>query len=144
MARPQPDILLENNNNSTVVQVLKAKHIYAVFYQESPINLRSINKLGRSGLKYKKVSFSNPGHAYNLAEMSNFQKIFEESQQALEDLHVRIGQESRKLKDNLKEQLDVKLDADRIYESRWVIYHTILGAELLVVIIILAGIWWKL
>ncbi|RZD42934.1 MAG: hypothetical protein CXT73_01900 [Methanobacteriota archaeon] len=76
--------------------------------------------------------------------MSNFQKIFEESQQALEDLHVRIGQESRKLKDNLKEQLDVKLDADKIYESRWVIYHTILGVELLVVIIILAGIWWKL
>ena len=76
--------------------------------------------------------------------MSNFREIFEESQQALEDLHVRIGLESRKLKDNLKEQLDVKLDADRIYESRWVIYHTILGAELLVVIIILAGIWWKL
>jgi hypothetical protein len=76
--------------------------------------------------------------------MSNFQEIFEESQQALEDLHVRIGQESRKLKDNLKEQLDVKLDADKIYESRWVIYHTILGVELLVVIIILAGIWWKL
>jgi|TARA_Y100001951_G_C11228399_1_gene233115 hypothetical protein len=76
--------------------------------------------------------------------MSNFREIFEESQQALEDLHVRIGQESRKLKDNLKEQLDVKLDADKIYESRWVIYHTILGVELLVVIIILAGIWWKL
>ena len=74
MARPQPDILLENNNNSTVVQVLKAKHIYAVFYQESPINLRSVNKLGRSGLKYKKVSFSNPGHAYNLAERLN--KLF--------------------------------------------------------------------
>ena len=76
--------------------------------------------------------------------MSNFREIFEESQQALEDLHVRIGLESRKLKDNLKEQLDVKLDADKIYESRWVIYHTILGVELLVVIIILAGIWWKL
>ena len=76
--------------------------------------------------------------------MSNFREIFEESQQALEDLHVRIGQESRKLKDNLKDQLDVKLDADKIYESRWVIYHTILGVELLVVIIILAGIWWKL
>jgi hypothetical protein len=74
MARPQPDILLENNNNNTVVQVLKAKHIYAVFYQESPINLRSVNKLGRSGLKYKKVSFSNPGHAYNLTERLN--KLF--------------------------------------------------------------------
>ena len=74
MARPQPDILLENNNNGSVIQILKAKHIYAVFYQDAPINLRSINKLGKSGLKYKKVSFSNPGHAYNLAE--RFNKLF--------------------------------------------------------------------
>ena len=55
MARPQPDILLENNNNCSVIQILKAKHIYAVFYQDAPNKLRSINKLGKSGLKYKKV-----------------------------------------------------------------------------------------
>ena len=76
--------------------------------------------------------------------MSNFREIFEESQQALEDLHVRIGVESKKLKENLKEQLELKLEADKIYEGRWVFYHTILGIELLVVIIILIGIWWKL
>jgi|TARA_B110000495_G_C22555817_1_gene335806 hypothetical protein len=76
--------------------------------------------------------------------MSNFQEIFENSQHALEDLHVRIGVESKKLKENLKEQLDLKLEADKIYEGRWVFYHTILGVELLIVIIILAGIWWKL
>jgi hypothetical protein len=76
--------------------------------------------------------------------MSNFQEIFEDSQHALEDLHKRIGVESKKLKDNLKEQLDLKLEADKIYEGRWVFYHTILGVELLIVIIILAGIWWKL
>ena len=73
MARPQPDILLENNNNGSVIQILKAKHIYAVFYQDAPINLRSINKLGKSGLKYKKVSFSNPGHAENLVKKLNAQ-----------------------------------------------------------------------
>ena len=76
--------------------------------------------------------------------MSNFKEIFEESQQALEDLHVRIGVESKKLKENLKEQLELKLEDDKIYETKWVFYHTILGIELLVVIIILIGIWWKL
>ena len=74
MARPQPDILMENQENGLLVQILKAKHIYAVYYQEKPINLRTLNTLGRSGLKYKKVSFSNPGHAFNLAERLN--KLF--------------------------------------------------------------------
>ena len=74
MARPKPDILMENQDNGLLVQILKAKHIYAVYYQEKPINLRTLNTLGRSGLKYKKVSFSNPGHAFNLAERLN--KLF--------------------------------------------------------------------
>lgn len=74
MARPQPDILIENQDNGLLVQILKAKHIYAVHYKEKPINLRTLNTLGRSGLKYKKVSFSNPGHAFNLAERLN--KLF--------------------------------------------------------------------
>ena len=74
MARPQPDILMENQDNGLLVQILKAKHIYAVYYQEKPINLRTLNTLGRSGLKYKKVAFSNPGHAFNLAERLN--KLF--------------------------------------------------------------------
>lgn len=74
MARPQPDVLIENQDNGLLVQILKAKHIYAVYYQEKPINLRTLNTLGRSGLKYKKVSFSNPGHAFNLAERLN--KLF--------------------------------------------------------------------
>tara|TARA_B000000557_G_scaffold204614_1_gene170128 strand:- start:422 stop:682 length:261 start_codon:yes stop_codon:yes gene_type:complete len=65
---------MENQDNGLLVQILKAKHIYAVYYQEKPINLRTLNTLGRSGLKYKKVSFSNPGHAFNLAERLN--KLF--------------------------------------------------------------------
>ncbi len=56
-------------------QVLKAGAIYAVFYDAQPINLRSLNSLvNYPGPKYKKVSFSNPGHAFNLAEKLN--KIF--------------------------------------------------------------------
>ena len=76
--------------------------------------------------------------------MSNIQEIFEESQQALEDLQNRIGNESKKLKESLKEQIQLKLDSDKHYETRWVVDHTILAAELLVIIILLFGIWWKL
>jgi|TARA_B100001964_G_C14220170_1_gene594890 hypothetical protein len=76
--------------------------------------------------------------------MSNIQEIFEESQRALDDLQKKIAKESVKLKDSLHQQLQVKLDADKLYESRWVFYHTILGIELFVVIVLLFLIWWKL
>ncbi len=74
MARPKPQIILEHTNQKTYrsEQVIKADAIYAVFYQGSPINLRSLNSLvNYPGPKYKKVSFSNPGHAFNLAEKLN-------------------------------------------------------------------------
>jgi len=76
--------------------------------------------------------------------MSNIQEIFEDSQQALDDLQKKIAKESSKLKEDIKEQLQVKLDSDKLYETRWVIYHTILGIELFVVIVLLFLIWWKL
>ena len=53
-------------------QILAADAIYAVFYDNKPINLRSLNTLVNfPGPKYKKVSFSNPGHAHNLAKKLN-------------------------------------------------------------------------
>jgi len=43
-----------------------------VFYQGKPFNLKSSNALtSYPGPKYKKVSFSNPGHAHNLAKKLN-------------------------------------------------------------------------
>ena len=74
MCRPKPTVLLENIDKKTYKseQVLKAEAIWAVFYQGKPFNLKSSNILTNyPGPKYKKVSFSNPGHALNLAKKLN-------------------------------------------------------------------------
>ena len=63
MSRPNPNILLEYVNKKTyrTEQVLQARAIWAVFYQNKPFNLKSANILTNyPGPKYKKVSFSNP------------------------------------------------------------------------------------
>jgi len=77
MSRPKPKVILDYTDPKTykAEQILEAEAIYAVFYDGKPINLRSINSLlNYPAAKYKKVSFSNPGHAFNLAEKLN--KLF--------------------------------------------------------------------
>jgi hypothetical protein len=74
MSRPKPKVLLENVNKKTykAEQILEADAIWAVFYNGKPFNLKSFNSLtSYPGPKYKKVSFSNPGHARNLAKKLN-------------------------------------------------------------------------
>lgn len=74
MSRPKPKVLLENIDKKTykAEQVLEAEAIWAVFYKGAPFNLKSFNSLvNYPGPKYKKVSFSNPGHAHNLAKKLN-------------------------------------------------------------------------
>ena len=76
MARPKPTIILEHTDNKTYrsEQVLKADAVYAVFHKGEAINLRSLNSLVNfPGPKYKKCSFSNPGHARNLCRKLNAQ-----------------------------------------------------------------------
>ena len=74
MSRPKPKVLLEHTDKKTYKseQILEADAIWAVFYKNEPFNLKSFNSLvNYPGPKYKKVSFSNPGHAKNLAKKLN-------------------------------------------------------------------------
>jgi hypothetical protein len=74
MSRPKPTILVEHVNKVSYKseQVLSSEGIWAVFFDGQPINLKSGNMLvSYPGPKYKKTSFSNPGHAINLAKKLN-------------------------------------------------------------------------
>jgi hypothetical protein len=76
MSRPKPRVLIEHTNKVTykTEQVLASEGVWAVFYDSNPINLKTSNMLVQyPGPKYKKVSFSNPGHARNLARKLNTQ-----------------------------------------------------------------------
>lgn len=71
MSRPKPRVLLDyiDPNTHQLEQILEADAIWAVFYKDEPFNLKTHSK--QSGSKYKKSSFSNPGHAHNLATRLN-------------------------------------------------------------------------
>ena len=76
MSRPKPNVLVEVIDKTTYKtdQVLASNGIWAVFYEGNPINLKTQNMLIQyPGPKYKKVSFSNSGHAINLAKKLNKQ-----------------------------------------------------------------------
>jgi len=76
MSRPKPRVLVELTDKATykTEQVLASEGIWAVFFNNAPINLKTSNYLVQyPGPKYKKVSFSNPGHAINLAKKLNQQ-----------------------------------------------------------------------
>ena len=76
MSRPKPTILAEVTNKATYKtdQVLASEGIWAVYFQGSPINIKTQNMLIQyPGPKYKKCSFSNKGHAINLAKKLNRQ-----------------------------------------------------------------------
>ena len=76
MSRPKPTVLIEHPDKVTykTEQVLASEGVWAVFFDAKPINLKTSNMLTQyPGPKYKKGSFSNPGHAKNLARKLNTQ-----------------------------------------------------------------------
>ena len=76
MSRTQPKILLELVNKQTYKcdQIIDASGIWAVMFDGQPINLKSSHYLSNDvAPKYKKTSFSNPGHAINLCRKLNSQ-----------------------------------------------------------------------
>tara|TARA_B100000424_G_C22630044_1_gene349279 strand:- start:173 stop:439 length:267 start_codon:yes stop_codon:yes gene_type:complete len=75
MSRPKPNILREyvDDNTHRYEQILEANAVWAVYYKGKPFNLKSGNyHSNHPGPKYKKTSFANPGHAYNLANKLNY------------------------------------------------------------------------
>lgn len=75
MSRPKPQVLAElTNKQYKTEQILASAGIWAVYFDSNPINIKTSNILVQyPGPKYKKVSFSNPGHAINLAKKLNIQ-----------------------------------------------------------------------
>lgn len=74
MSRPKPTVLIDYVDKQTykTEQILSSEGIWAVFYDSKFINLKSHNMLvNYPGPKYKKTSFSNPGHAINLCKKLN-------------------------------------------------------------------------
>jgi hypothetical protein len=103
MSRPKPNILLAHTDPRTYKseEVLAADAIYAVFYKDAPINLRTLNSLiSYPGPKYKKVAFSNPGHAFNLADKMN--KLFKVTDFSVVELKQgrKINEHGTGYKDN--------------------------------------------
>lgn len=76
MSRPKPTVLLEltNKKNLKTDQVLASEGIWAVYFDQQPINLKTSHSLTDDvGPRYRKTSFSNKGHAINLARKLNIQ-----------------------------------------------------------------------
>lgn len=76
MSRTQSKVLLELVDKTTYKcdQIVEASGIWAVFYEGQSINLKSMHYLdSETTPKYKKTSFSNPGHARNLCRKLNKQ-----------------------------------------------------------------------
>ena len=73
MARKKAPTIIEKVDPKTweSLEVLKAPKIYAVFYENSPINLRTVSIVEDKEPKYRKTSFPSRSPAVRLAAQLN-------------------------------------------------------------------------
>lgn len=74
MSRNAPKVLMEyvDKNTYQVDQIVESSGVWTVFYDSQPFNLKTQHYLDSEAIpKYKKTSFSNPGHARNLCRKLN-------------------------------------------------------------------------
>jgi hypothetical protein len=89
MARPKPQVLLSHNDGERITEVCEEYGVFAVYYLGKPIMVRSRHATDAyPGPKYKKSTFTEPGHAFNLADRLN--AMFKTT-----DFEVRWMRESR-------------------------------------------------
>lgn len=86
MPRKKPNVIMEwvDPDTGKCEQIIEGEVVYTLFYKDMPVNIRSFNKFfDYPGPRYKRTSFGNPAHAYNLAERLN--KKFNTT-----DFHVKV------------------------------------------------------
>ena len=76
MARPKAEVLLNYYGDTADWEVMRAQAVWVVEYQHRPICVTK-TAWGTRGatIKYTRTNFSNPAHAYRLAEKLN--KMFD-------------------------------------------------------------------
>ena len=79
MARPSAEVLLSDTHDTGLDEILLAQGLWVVCYRTMPIAIRQQrwNRLGCK-FKYPRSIFTNPAHAYKLAEQLNKQFNTEE------------------------------------------------------------------
>jgi hypothetical protein len=96
MARPKPQVLLSHQEDEHVLEVCEEYGVFAVYYQGKPIMVRRRHAVDSyPGPKYKKSTFTEPGHAFNLANRLN--KLFNTT-----EFDVRWMRDSRVIHEDLK------------------------------------------
>jgi hypothetical protein len=71
MARPDPTILAEQHEPRRIVQVIAAPTNYTLTFDGQPVALRFILPSTAAYYKYPRASWTNGGHAYNMADKLN-------------------------------------------------------------------------